>query len=290
MKRFIWSVVLGVTWLIFGQPPAEAQPLRTSNGYYTVEVLVNGMPSEVLWHAGQNYVLAQKGHRYTLRIHNHSPQRIEAVATVDGLDVLDGKRGSYAKRGYLIEAYGFVDIDGWRLSDHDVAAFRFSSVAASYAGRTGRARNVGVIGVAIFPEREVFTRIAPPQPPPMHHMDMPARDQDESVSQESAAAPSMKGSTQGRALRSEQRARSPQPQSRPGLATAFGERLGSSVQSVSFQRRNPSHPSCILGLRYNDHQGLLAMGVPVQSRREATVRHSATPFAPIYAAPPPGWR
>jgi hypothetical protein len=290
MKRFIWSVVLGATWGIFGLPPAEAQLLRTSNGYYTLEVLVNGMPSEVLWHAGQNYVLAQKGHRYTLRIHNHSPQRIEAVATVDGLDVLDGKRGSYAKHGYLIEAYSFVDIDGWRLSDHDVAAFRFSSVAASYAGRTGRARNVGVIGVAIFPEREVVTRIAPPQPPPMHHMELPARSQEDHVSQESAgaAAPSMKGSTQNRALRSEQRARS--PQSRPGLATAFGERLGSPVQSVSFQRRNPSHPSCILGLRYNDHQGLLAMGVPLPSRHEATVRHSATPFVPVYAAPPPGWR
>src|SRR5690606_38241739 len=34
----------------------------------------------------------------------------------------------------------------------DVATFRFSSVDNSYAGRKGKARNVGVIAVAIFEE------------------------------------------------------------------------------------------------------------------------------------------
>ena len=41
------------------------------------------------------------------------------------------------KRGYIVPAWGSVDIDGWRLSRAQVAAFRFSSVADSYAARTG---------------------------------------------------------------------------------------------------------------------------------------------------------
>jgi hypothetical protein len=47
-----------------------------------------------------------------------------------------------------------VEIDGFRQSVDTVAAFRFGSVRGSYAAqKTGDARNVGVIGVAIFNER-----------------------------------------------------------------------------------------------------------------------------------------
>src|SRR5690606_13380182 len=52
-----------------------------------------------------------------------------------------------------------VRIEGFRTSLTDVATFRFSSVADSYAGRKGKARNVGVIAVAIFEEQ------APPREP-----------------------------------------------------------------------------------------------------------------------------
>ena len=80
------------------------------------------------------------GERYTLRIWNRSGRRIEAVVSVDGRDVVDGKPGDFRnKRGYLVPAWGSVDIDGWRLSERQAAAFRFTSVANSYAGRMGSA-------------------------------------------------------------------------------------------------------------------------------------------------------
>ena len=63
--------------------------------------------------------------------------------------------GSYSKRGYLIDGYGTLDIDGFRRSSDAVAAFRFGTVRDSYAARTGSDRNVGVIGVAIFRERDM---------------------------------------------------------------------------------------------------------------------------------------
>ena len=52
---------------------------------------------------GNNYVSAMSGNRYTIFIKNHSPGRIEAVVSVDGLDVIDGKAASPTKRGYLLD-------------------------------------------------------------------------------------------------------------------------------------------------------------------------------------------
>jgi hypothetical protein len=72
---------------------------------------------------------------------------------VDGLDVIDGRPGSFDKRGYLVNPWASVEIDGFRRSMEQVAAFRFGSVARSYAASKGDARNVGVIGVAVFAER-----------------------------------------------------------------------------------------------------------------------------------------
>lgn len=95
------------------------------------------------------------GERYALAIENSSGARYEVVASVDGLDVLDGERASFDKRGYLIAAYSSVLIDGFRRSDAEVAAFRLGDVARSYAASKGEARNVGVLGFAVFEEKRV---------------------------------------------------------------------------------------------------------------------------------------
>ncbi len=102
---------------------------------------------------GENYLAGVAGRRYTIVVNNHSPGRIEAVVSVDGLDVIDGKSASIGKRGYLIDPFGNLEIEGFRTSTDQVAAFRFGSVANSYANKKhGDARNVGVIGVALFHE------------------------------------------------------------------------------------------------------------------------------------------
>jgi hypothetical protein len=100
----------------------------------------------------REYVVGEGGDRYTISIENHTRARLEAVATVDGLDVVDGEIGSFAKRGYIVPAFGSVEIDGFRRSESTVAAFRFGAVHESYAARKGEDRNVGVIGVAFFNE------------------------------------------------------------------------------------------------------------------------------------------
>ena len=124
------------------------------------------------------YVQGNVGERYTIRVTNPTPRRVEAVVTVDGLDVVDGEGGDLRKRGYIVPAYGTVNIEGFRTSLDDVATFRFSSVDGSYAGQKGKARNVGVVAVAIFeeagppPEQQI---VAPR--PYRYEDDLDARDE-----------------------------------------------------------------------------------------------------------------
>jgi hypothetical protein len=112
---------------------------------------------------GRNYAVGEGGHRYTIVLRNNTNFRLEAVISVDGLDVLDGKPAAFAKRGYIMDPRSEVEIDGFRQSMDAVAAFRFGSVRGSYAGlKTGDTRNVGVIGVALF--NEVGTNPVPWSP------------------------------------------------------------------------------------------------------------------------------
>ncbi|MEO5914536.1 MAG: hypothetical protein ABIS50_09915 [Luteolibacter sp.] len=105
---------------------------------------------------GRRLVAGESNGTYTIAIHNRSKNTLEIVASVDGLDVFDGKTASFSKRGYLVNPGTTLEIDGFRTSNDSVAAFKFSSVANSYANlRHGDTRNVGVIGIAVFTQKGV---------------------------------------------------------------------------------------------------------------------------------------
>lgn len=105
----------------------------------------------------QRYAVGEPGQRYEIEVTNHSGRRFEVVASVDGLDVIDGGHASTRKRGYILEPFSTLTIDGWRTHEDEVAAFRFGRVADSYAARRGAPRDIGVIGVALFAERGRWT-------------------------------------------------------------------------------------------------------------------------------------
>jgi hypothetical protein len=124
------------------------------NGVLTVRLTDESGSTLPTFHSqGRTLIQGEVGQRYMISISNQTSSRFEAVVTVDGLDVIDGRAGSFAKRGYLIQPFGSVEIDGFRQSMDEVAAFRFGSVRGSYAAQKGNDRNVGVIGVAVFAER-----------------------------------------------------------------------------------------------------------------------------------------
>lgn len=108
---------------------------------------------------GRSLVIGEDGARYRIVVRNGTTARFEIVASVDGLDVVDGKPADPNRRGYIVDPHGVLVIDGFRTSDDAVAAFRFGRVADSYAAQTSGDRNVGVVGLAIFSERgAVWTR------------------------------------------------------------------------------------------------------------------------------------
>lgn len=103
------------------------------------------------------YAVGEAGARYVIGVENNSNQRYEVLASVDGLDVIDGQEADFTKRGYVINPYTSFVIEGWRTSDDTVAAFRFSDMDSAYAERMGKGRNIGVIGVAFFQEEGYST-------------------------------------------------------------------------------------------------------------------------------------
>lgn len=138
-----------------GGGPARPLELRVANGAVTV-VLLNeesGLPLDAVRAGDRTYVVGEEGQRYGIRLVNRTARRVEVVATVDGLDVINGRSGSYDNRGYILGPWETLDIDGFRRNEDEIAAFRFSRVSDSYAAHRGSARDVGVIGVAFFGQR-----------------------------------------------------------------------------------------------------------------------------------------
>lgn len=226
-------------------------------------------------HNGRKFVLGDLGQRYRVRVFNPTPARLEAVVSVDGLDSIDGRRASLSKRGYIVPAFGSVTIDGFRTSMETVAAFRFSSVSDSFAAETGQARNVGVIGVALFREQAEPIEIAPDWRR-KRSADAPgAAPRGEAAPSPGRSAGAMK-----------------QQRDRSGLGTEFGEQRESHVRETVFVRESES-PSSMLELRYNDRDGLRALGIPLPASPdddEVDMRETADPFPGDrrFAQPPPG--
>ncbi len=135
---------------------SRPEPLQVFAGDGALSVSLTDAAGRTLpgFHArGRALIVGEDGERYKIVIRNTTPARFEVVASVDGLDVIDGKPAGPERRGYLVKPYDVLVIDGFRTSDLSVAAFRFGRVADSYAARTSGDRNVGVIGIAMFGER-----------------------------------------------------------------------------------------------------------------------------------------
>ena len=103
------------------------------------------------------------GHRYAVRIANLSGSRILAVLSVDGVNAVTGQTASPDQSGYVLDPYQSTEIDGWRKDLSEVAQFNFTALGDSYAARTGRPNNVGVIGVAAFREKQPVWREREPR-------------------------------------------------------------------------------------------------------------------------------
>lgn len=192
-------------------------------------------------HGGELWVAGRPGARYAIRVHNRQGERLMAVMSVDGVNILSGETAGVQQTGYVLDAGQRADIAGWRKSDSEIAAFEFTAVARSYASRTGRPDHVGVIGVAVFRERP--QPVAVPAPPPALQREQRA---------EAEAPPAPEAGAAADAMASRKAA--------PGLGTGHGRRETSWVTHTEFERRS-DRPDELLRIRYDSRESLVAAGI-----------------------------
>jgi hypothetical protein len=183
----------------------------------------------VYHHRGRSYVAGQPGNEYAVRIRNCSGRRMLAVVSVDGVNVITGQTASPDQSGYVVEPGDYVNIQGWQKDLERSAAFYFTDPGDSYAARTGRPRDLGVIGVALFLEAERDEQ------PWMTFNDSAGKSAERSA----AAAPS-----------------APEP----SLGTGHGRSERAPVERVAFERAS-ARPDEIIRIRYERRETLAALGI-----------------------------
>ncbi|MBL8397537.1 MAG: hypothetical protein JNL84_05240 [Candidatus Accumulibacter sp.] len=237
----------------------------------------SGQKLEVYRHRGQQYVIGTPGHRYAVMLRNKTGSRVMTVLSVDGINALSGQTAATGQTGYVLGAWQRAEIDGWRKSLDDVAAFYFTSIADSYAGRTDRPNHVGVIGVAVYREA----------PPPAISVAPPHREKSNSAEGSTAGAPPTGAPAPSAAptAADQGRARQESADSSPArrLGTGHGERIVSPTQYTDFRRASES-PAEIVSIRYDSHANLLAQGI---IPRKAHPAPAPDPFPGGFTPDPP---
>lgn len=271
MKPTLLALSLALTAAAFTLPAHAVGSLAD----VTVIDRHSGATLPVYRHRGEYWVAGQYGAKYSIMVRNRLGERVLAVTTVDGVNVLNGETAAWDQTGYVFSPWQQYAVTGWRKSSSEVAAFEFSVIGNSYAGRTGRPANVGVIGVALFRER-LPEPVA--QAPAFSRRDESRNESSERLrsaplASPAPASPSAAGSA-GLADRSEEssaqaeRAASSSDRSlakaatrpAPQLGTAHGRRETSLVSHTSFERLQP-HPNEIIRIRYDSRENLVAAGV-----------------------------
>lgn len=213
------------------------------------------------FHKGEYWVAGRPGAHYAIQINSRDGRRLLAVTSVDGVNILTGETAGVMQRGYVFEPWQGYSVAGWRKSESQIAAFTFTSIPKSYASRTGRPQNVGVIGVALFPEKQ-RPYVQPPVPPAVQSRSEAADAAEGDVLEEvQVTGARVQGGAADGSARSDRRERAPSAaKAEPSLGTGHGRREHSVVVQVPFERES-SAPAEVIRIRYDSHDNLVAMGI-----------------------------
>jgi len=225
-----------------------------------------GQTLPVYYKDGQYFVAGEPGHEYQIQIRNQSGGDVLAVVSVDGVNVVSGETAHWRQSGYVLDNWQNLEIKGWRKSLERTAAFYFTRLPDSYAARTGRADNVGVIGVAVFQRK--------PAPVPVPHA-APMTQADEAAASAGAPAESRQEANSAelskRAHRDAEAAR---------LGTGHGRSETSYARYTTFERATDA-PAEIISIRYDSRRNLIAQGIiPADAVRPLAVNPFPGGFVP----------
>jgi hypothetical protein len=200
---------------------------------------------DVYWHEGKAWVVGKPGNEYQITVRNRN-EDVMAVMSVDGVNIVSGETANADQTGYVLAARRSFDISGWRKSTAQVAAFYFTQLPDSYAARTGRPDNVGVIGVALFRRKQA-------EPPPVSYAPQPfgapsAKAEAPARRDSAAAGASLSAQSEKRAMADER------------IGTGHGRIEDSRVSYTSFERASRT-PAETIAIYYDSYRNLVARGV-----------------------------
>ena len=297
-RQTTWRHIVVAIGVALGLAAASAQASVYESSYVKgrlVQVDVydraSGMALPVYASTGRNYIVGTPGHEYGVRIRNCTNARVLVVTSVDGVNVISGDTAAPSQSGYVLEPWGYVVITGWRKSMDRTAAFYFTDLGDSYAARTGRPQNVGVVGVAVFQEKlqPIAWDDSKRRWGVAGTVDEPSAAEARATAEARAAAPSQarqeaaadSGVPSAPATpraRADVAANEPRakdaleaaPKSLGKLGTGHGRSEDSHVTSVAFERATDS-PAETVAVQYDRRENLVVMGVlppPTYARRQ----------------------
>ena len=234
-------------------------------------------------HAGDQWIAGMPGHRYSVRLTNTSSERVMVVLSVDGVNAVTGEDAAPDQSGYVLAPWQSTEVSGWRKSLDDVAQFYFTELPDSYAARTGRPDNVGVIGIAVFREAHDWMSDASVNARNDSSASTASRDEGRAEPMD-APSPAEAGSS----AKSQARIGDAAPPSvtRQHIGTGHGERQWSPVGSTTFERASRLPVQTTI-LRYDAPQRLVALGIlPRPSYRASSVGPRAFPGGFVSDPPP----
>lgn len=206
-------------------------------------------------HRGQTWLAGEPGQRYAVRLRNLGPRRVLVVLSVDGINAITGQTADTGQAGYVLGPWEQLDVEGWRKSMDTVAGFVFVHPDRSYAARTGRPDQLGVIGIAVFDERPSMPAVS--QARPWETRAPPLRREHDRMPQAATRAAAAAADAASGAYAFEPSA--------PGLGTGHGRIESAPAHAAAFERQ--SRPAQVVQVRYDSWRSLLARGVPVAAPR-----------------------
>lgn len=215
-----------------------------------------GRELPVHWHEGRAYVVGRPGNEYEITVKSRTGEDLLAIMSVDGVNVLSGQTASATHGGgYVIAPWTEARIRGWRKSLEETAAFYFTSLGDSYAARTGRPNDVGVIGVALYQRKRA--------PEPLAQADAASEPAPYRARREGAAEKGVAGSLAPAAP----------------LGTGHGRREHSPTRYVGFER-STEQPLETVAIYYDSYRNLVAQGVLPQHSQRRDPNPFPTGFVP----------
>ncbi len=248
----------------------------------------------------QTYIEGRDGSEFELEIHNRNPFDIEAIVSIDGLSIIDGKPAGIASSGYLVRANERMAIPGWKVDGSTAAKFQFAGEkGGSYVEQIGGdTLNKGVIGIKAFAPKSqanhlVFrssghnmnSRSYPKGARGMSPMlgSATLNHSSASYSSNAATASYTADSMMGGQLETSTYKAFDTEAVTQSLGTEFGAATNFATTEVSFERGDLQ---AMMWLNYDDRQGLKRRGIDVSRPKP---RPNPFPADVVGCTPPAGW-